>query len=328
MNSAIKIGYKEIIKSISKELELFEEEYRQQFRTESFVIQPLLDYLIVTKGKWFRPILFFLSQGLINRPKPESVRIAVLLELLHAATLIHDDVVDSSPKRRGRKTLNEKWGDKVSVLTGDFLLAKVLKLGVDSRWPEVLGVISRVVTKMADCELRQVIQTHEEDQTPESYFRVIQDKTAGFFAAASELGGIVAEADSHEKERLVFIGDCFGMAFQIRDDILDLSGSCGQMGKPVRQDIYNGKITLPLIFALEKASIAERDAVFNNLYRGEEEKRVWILEFVKEKGGIRRAQEKAEHYIKEATQILESFKPSVYRNALEKLFVYDLVRNG
>ena len=257
MNSAIKIGYKEIIKLISKELELFEEEYRQQFRTESFVIQPLLDYLIVTKGKWFRPILFFLSQGLINRPKSESVRIAVLLELLHAATLIHDDVVDSSPERRGRKTLNEKWGDKVSVLTGDFLLAKVLKLGVESRWPEVLGVISRVVTKMADCELRQVIQPPEEDQTPESYFRVIQDKTAGFFAAASELGGIVAGADSVENERLIFIGDYFGMAFQIRDDILDLSGSCGQMGKPVRQDTYNGKITLPLIFALEKASIAE-----------------------------------------------------------------------
>ena len=312
--------------SIAKELELFEKEYYLQLDSGSVSLQPLFYYIKQQRGKWLRPALFFLSQGLVDSPQPTTVRIAVLIEFLHLATLLHDDVVDHSPVRRGKKTLNKVWGERISVLMGDYLLAKVLSLGIDSRQPEILEIISRVVIEMGEGELWEALEEKNIDIPVEEYLRAIYQKTAVFFGAVCELGGLVVSASSSERERLRQFGEAFGMAFQIRDDILDFAGSAELLGKPVGQDIDNGKITLPLIFALSGISLEEKQVLFRKLKRKTEEDRRWIEKFVKERDGIRKSQERAVAFTNKSMDILETFPLSIYRESMGKLVIKDLKR--
>ena len=312
--------------SIAKELELFEKEYSLQLDSEKAFLQPLFYYIKQQRGKWLRPALFFLSQGLVDSPRPTTVQIAVLIELLHLATLLHDDVVDHSLVRRGKKTLNAVWNERISVLMGDYLLARVLSLGVEARRPEILEIISRVVVEMGEGELWEVLEGKNIDIPVEEYLRAIYQKTAVFFGAVCELGGLVISASFSEKERLRQFGEAFGMAFQIRDDILDFSGSAEFMGKPVGQDIDNGKITLPLIFALEKISPKGKKDISQRLKRKTEKDRRWIEEFVKERNGIRKSQEKAVVFTEKSIEILKTFPHSIYRESMEKLVTEDLER--
>jgi len=312
--------------SVTKELELFEKEYSLQLNSGSVFLQPLFYYIKQQRGKRLRPALFFLSQGLIDLPRPATVRVAVLIELLHLATLIHDDVVDHSSVRRGKKTLNTVWGDRVSVLMGDYLLARVLSLGVETRQSEILEVISRVVLEMGEGELWEVLEGKSIDTTVEEYLRAIYQKTAVFFGAVCELGGLVISASPSEKEKLRQFGEAFGMVFQIRDDILDFSGSAELMGKPVGQDVHNGKITLPLIFALDGISMKDKKNILQKLKRKTGEDRKWVKKFIKERNGIEKTQEKAVIFAKESMEILMTFEPSIYRESMEKLVTGDLER--
>ncbi|MCJ7697093.1 MAG: polyprenyl synthetase family protein, partial [Thermoplasmata archaeon] len=280
------------------------------------------------KGKRIRPIIFFLSQGLVGSPSLESIRVAVLLEILHTATLIHDDIVDDSSVRRGKKTPNALWGNKVSVLLGDYLLAKVLLLGVKVQWNGVLEIISNVVMEMGRGELRQVIIGTTEYINENEYYKIITDKTAALFQATCELGGLVLHASQAEKSRLNQFGEYFGMSFQIRDDILDLTGYTKLTGKPSGQDIFNGKITLPLILALGHASKEERERLFKKLDNIKNKNTKWILQFINSKKGIERAQTQSEIFAKKAIEILNTFKPSVYRESMEQLVMHDLKRVG
>jgi octaprenyl-diphosphate synthase len=254
------------------------------------------------------------------------VPIAVLLELLHAATLVHDDVVDESPVRRGEETPFLKWGSKISVLMGDYLFARVLSMGVSSRWPEVLHVISEMVMKMADCELRQAFGVFDPIPTDKGYYEIIEGKTAGFFSAACHLAGIVVKEDRNEMEKLRRLGYHFGMAFQIRDDILDLEGAQNRMGKPEFQDLDNGKITLPLILALEGARQEEKDRLLRLMGSDRREEHDKILAFIHEKKGLEKAQEKAVTFTGEAQALLDTFPGSEYRKSMERLLHYHLER--
>ena len=323
-----KIILDEISSPITEELQLFEREYHHQLSSDTDFLQPLLDYIRNSRGKRLRPILFFLSQGLMSRPNAESVKIAVLLELLHTATLIHDDVVDGSSERRGRKTMNAVWGNHISVLVGDYLLSKVLALGVKSGWEGILEVVSKVVMDMGKGELRQTLEGIGKRLTVDEYFLIIREKTAGLFMAACELAGLVMTASPGEKNRLHRLGETFGMAFQIRDDILDFSGYSERMGKPVGQDVSNGRATLPFIMALEGATEEETRRVLQRFERGTDDDGDWIREFVKKRGGIEKAQEKVRHFIDQAEKILASFEPSIYRESLERLMAHNLESLG
>jgi len=317
---------KEIISSISEEIELFEKAYLFQFQSDRDFLRPLLNYIGKKRGKRLRPILFFLSQGLVRKPDPNSIPIAVLLELLHTATLVHDDIVDNAAVRRGEKTVNALWGDRVSVLVGDYLLAKVLALGVQSCWKGVLDVVSRVVMDMGRCELRQSLSPENREMREKAYFQLIQEKTAGLFAASCELGGLIVPVSLEEKKWLNHFGDYFGMVFQIRDDILDVSGHAEKMGKPVGQDVFNGKATLPLILALEEISEEERQNVITMLKLSKEGDGKWIAEFIKKNSGLEKAQERAEDLTQKALAILKNFKSSVYRDSMERLVMHNLER--
>ena len=274
-------------------------------------------------------MLFFLTQGLVGRPDPDSVSIAVMIELLHTATLIHDDVVDHSPQRRGRKSLNALWGDRVSVLVGDYLFAKVLELGVEAGWDDVLRIVSKAVSDMGRGELREELQDDKRSSNVDEYYDRIRDKTSGFFSASCELGGLVVGAGEAEKARLREFGEMYGMAFQIRDDILDFSGYTDRMGKPVGQDVSNGRMTLPLILALSDATGEEKKKVLDGLEEASVSKDDgrWIVRFVVERGGVDGAQQTALRFADEAVDILKTFGPSEYRDSLEMLVAYDLVRD-
>ncbi len=314
---------------IRRELELFENEYALQFQSKSDSLFPFLCYINQEKGKRIRPILFFLSQGLIGSPTLESICVAVLLEILHTATLIHDDIVDGSFVRRGKKTPNALWGNKVSVLLGDYLLAKVLLLGVKVQWNGVMEIIAKVVMDMGHGELRQVVIGSTSEYINENeYYQIIKDKTAALFQATCELGGLVLHASQEEKSRLSQFGEYFGMSFQIRDDILDLTGYAEVMGKPSGQDIFNGKLTLPLILALTNVSKKEREQFFKRVESMKTENIKWILQFINSKKGIERAQTQSEIFAKKAIEILNTFKPSVYRESMEMLVMHDLKRIG
>ncbi len=328
MHQTVNITLEEVSNIITNELDCFEKEYLGQFQTDNTFLQPLLNHIGQLRGKRLRPILFFLSQGLFGQPNLKSTQIAVLLELLHTASLIHDDVVDGSSIRRGRRTLNAIWGDRVSVLVGDYLLAKVLSLGVEVSWKGVLDTISRVVLDMGQGEIQQIMGGRVEGMTVEEYFRVVKQKTAGLIAAACELGGRVMDAPSSERMQLSRFGEYFGTAFQIRDDILDLSGVVYLMGKPVGQDFSNGRVTLPILLALDGSSDKEKERVFKELENSTESDGKWIRKFVEKRGGILRAQERAAFFSKKAVDVLELFKPSIYREGLERLVMYDLKRVG
>lgn len=328
MQQSVQTTLEDIVHPISEALKCFEEEYRLQLQTDADFLQPFLDYIAQKRGKRLRPILFFLSQGLVDRPRSDSVMVAVLIELLHTATLIHDDVVDRSFVRRGRSTLNALWGDRVSVLVGDYLLAKMLALGVGMQNGAVLETVARIVQNISRGELRQTTEGAEENLSVETYLQIVRDKTADLFGAACELGGLMVSASESETDLLRRFGEMYGLVFQIRDDVLDISGSPDVMGKPAGQDVMNGKVTLPLLLALEGRPRAEKQSFFDRLKHDANGNDGWLGEFIREGCGIDRAQKEAENYAKEALKMLESFKSSLYRKSMEKIVIHNLNRPG
>lgn len=325
MHSDTQIRLQRAMRPISEAMVHFEDSYVSAFREGVPFLQPVLSYIGEGDGKRLRPILYFLSQGLVSRPDPDSADVAVMLELLHTATLIHDDVVDGSPERRGRKSLNAIWGDRVSVLVGDYLFARVLEMGVDSGRRGVLRMLSRVVADMGRGELRQELRDASHVTTEEEYYQHVREKTAGLFVAACCLGGLVADGSEEELARLERFGEAYGTAFQIRDDILDFTGRAGDLGKPVGQDLSNGTMTLPLILALERADAGERETIVRKLGREDGQA---VHNFVEEGGGIGLAGEKACDCLSSAMHILRTFPDSDYRRSLEDLVDFDRQREG
>ena len=307
------------IRPVHNELSLFESELRAALEVEDVSIKPLFMPLLKDRGKRLRPIFFFLVQGLFSKPDKRSVDVAVLIELLHTATLIHDDVIDCSTERRGGTTLNALWGDRISVLMGDFLLARVLQIGIHSRWPRVLETITPVVLSMVTAELRHEKEPPAEAMSEAFYFRVIKDKTAGLFSAAAVLAGIVKDASHDRIEILSRLGELYGIAFQIRDDILDVTGSPDRMGKPSGQDVLNGRWTLPLLMAWQNASQSERKELFKKMDSKGPDDIAWIRTFIIRHQGATHALRKCEDIVSQAIGLLNGFDPSIYKEALMSL---------
>jgi octaprenyl-diphosphate synthase len=311
---------------IREELELFENEYERQLATEDELLKPVLNYVIVKRGKRIRPIVFFLSQGLIRKPCHQSMPLAAMIEILHTASLIHDDVVDRSKKRRGSDTLNTVWNNRVSVLMGDYLLAKVLKIGVAHPSRRVLELLSQIVLKMGEGELHHTLRNEDVPFSAEDYLSVVRNKTAGLFSAACELGGLAVSASPDQIKRLNALGENIGICFQIRDDILDLNGSFDRMGKPAGQDFLNGTVTLPVIYAIEEALAHGENISYSDIRSGYFTGDTWIKEFVDRYGGIKKALMRMEEFSDRAIHLLRTFEPSIYREAFEELIMNDCVR--
>ena len=311
---------------IESELDIFNEKFKESIRSKVGLVDLVAKYIIRQKGKKVRPLLVLLSAKIIGEVNERSYRGAVLVELLHTATLVHDDVVDNANKRRGVWSINALFKNKVAVLMGDYLLSRGLMIAVDGKDFDFLGVITNTVKRMSEGELLQIQKTRKLDIDEETYYRVISDKTASLLETCCEIGALSATDNPEYHLAMKKFGQSVGMAFQIRDDILDYEGTVKMMGKPVGGDIKEKKITLPLIYSLNQVSKKEAAHIIKLIKNGSKNNDIKeIIKFVRENGGIDYALETARSYSNKAKESLKILPDSQSKVALEALvdFVID-----
>jgi octaprenyl-diphosphate synthase len=312
-------AFQDVLPLIAFDLERFESEYRSQFRSPDASLQPIFTYVERLRGKRLRPLITFLAQGLVRPSAARNIRIAVLLELLHTSSLLHDDVVDGADLRRGVRSLNAVAGNKRSVLAGDFLMAHMLDLALRMNIPGLLAVLSRTLLGMTRSELLQTEMIRLESLSEALYLDIVSGKTAGLFEAAGELAARAQKASESDAERLGRFGHAFGMAFQIRDDIQDITGNAEAIGKPIGKDLDNGQLTLPLLLAVERSDPDDRARCLEVLKRFSPGDGEWIRDFIRRMHGVEEAEARAAAYARDAVSELDSFPDSEFKHALTRL---------
>lgn len=320
----------EIIQPIEAELARFREEFKAAMTSEVGLLDKVAAYLLRQKGKQARPMLVLLSANVAGGVTDGSYRAAALVELLHTATLIHDDVVDTADMRRGLPAINALWKNKVAVLMGDYLLSRGLLLALKHKDYLFLEIVSDAVKRMSEGELLQIEKTRTLDIDEATYFKIISDKTASLIATACEIGAASATDDPDIRQRLRECGEALGVAFQIQDDILDYLGKSSKTGKPVGGDIKEKKITLPLIYALSRASEPERKAIIA-LLKSDKKRALFsrdIIAFAAEHGGIDYAEQTAKRFAQKALDALAPFPDSPSKRALERFVAFAVSRQN
>jgi len=275
-------------------------------------------YIMRQRGKRVRPALVFLAAGACGTIGERSFIAAAMVELLHTATLVHDDVVDQADMRRGVASINAVWKNKVAVLVGDYFLSRGLLIAVNSGEFDYLRVTSDAVRRMSEGELLQMQKSRQKTIDEETYFRIISDKTASLISTCCAVGAISATDDEAKRAALTQYGELVGLAFQIRDDVLDYTSRTFILGKPVGNDIREGKVTLPLIYAMAKADSSDAKKILGIVKskRADRKDVARVIDFVERNGGISAAQERAEALKQQAVSQLEGFAPSIYQSAL------------
>jgi octaprenyl-diphosphate synthase len=297
-------------------LERFEEEFILALDAPDGPDHPGLKGAVIGTGKRLRPVLHILAQGAANPGRPPEPGAAVLLELLHSASLLHDDVVDGTDRRRGLKSLNAVEGNRFSVLTGDYLMAKTLSLAVARHRPFVLPALSGALLVMTRAELKQAGNGGAAGVTEKEALDIAYGKTACLMETACELGGRLAGAAEDRIAALRLYGRHFGLAYQIRDDIQDVTGDEALLGKPVGQDVGNGRWTLPLVLALDESGPEDRRSCLRRMERRSPGDRKWIRDFILRHGGAENAERRARTELTEAGRRLTGLPESAYRNGL------------
>lgn len=307
---------------IAKELAEFEQYFREAMRSKVALLDTVTRFILRRKGKQIRPMFIFLSAKLLGEVGPASYHAAALIELLHTATLIHDDVVDDSMQRRGFFSLNALWGNKIAVLVGDYLLSKGLLLSLEHKAHRLLELSSEAVREMSEGELLQIEKARRLDIREEVYFEIIRKKTASLIASACACGAASVTDNEEDIQKMKLFGEYIGIAFQIRDDLFDFGD--GDAGKPQGNDLQEKKMTLPLIHALQQVDSKSRD-YYVNIVRRENtnpEKIQEVSNFVIASPGIAYAQEKMYEYRAKAFELLDSFEENAAREALRDLVVF------
>ncbi|WP_026813796.1 polyprenyl synthetase family protein [Arenibacter certesii] len=308
----------QIKEPINMEMELFEKKFYESMSSKVALLNRITYYIVNRKGKQMRPMFVFLTAKMLNSGEvnERTYRGAAVIELIHTATLVHDDVVDDSNKRRGFFSINALWKNKIAVLVGDYLLSKGLLLSIDHGDFDLLRIISVAVREMSEGELLQIEKARRLDITEEIYYEIIRQKTATLIAACCSLGACAVKPDSTDVETFRKFGELIGMAFQIKDDLFDYGEE--RIGKPTGIDIKEQKMTLPLIYVLNNCSKEERKWLINSVKNhNKDKKRVKkVITFVKENGGLDYAVEKMLAYKEEALALLESYPESDYKNSL------------
>lgn len=311
---------------IEIEMKEFEKKFRDSMKTNVMLLDQIMKYIIHRKGKQIRPMFVFLTAGALGNISDATYRGAALIELLHTATLVHDDVVDDSNYRRGFFSINALWKNKIAVLVGDYLLSRGLLLSVDNGDFELLKLVSTAVKEMSEGELLQIEKARKLDITEDIYFEVIRQKTASLIASCCAVGAASANADVETIKKAKLLGEKIGMAFQIKDDLFDYGDA--EIGKPTGIDIKEKKMTLPLIYALNNCSYLEKKKIIN-LIKNESNKPAKVTEvidFVKISGGIQYTTSVMNSYVDQAFSMLEEFPDSKYKTALKSLIQFTIDR--
>jgi octaprenyl-diphosphate synthase len=313
---------------IAREMQEFEPKFRASMKTKVLLLDKVMSYIVKRKGKQMRPMFVFLSAGTCGGINDSTFRGASLIELLHTATLVHDDVVDEANYRRGFFSVNALWKNKVAVLVGDFLLSRGLILSIENKDFNLLKIVTNAVKEMSEGELLQIEKSRRLDINEEVYYDIIRQKTASLIASCCAVGASSSGAGEEMVEKMRTFGEKIGMAFQIKDDLFDYGEM--EIGKPLGIDIKEKKMTLPLIYALAHSGWMEKRRIIS-IVRNESEnpKKVKeVIAYVKQSGGIQYAVGKMSEYHLEAMTILESFPPSDYRNSLKHLVQFTIDRTN
>ncbi|MCC5930175.1 MAG: polyprenyl synthetase family protein [Cyclobacteriaceae bacterium] len=317
---------KDIKAPIATEMEIFEKKFRGAMKSNVLLLDKIMTYIVKRKGKQMRPMFVFLSAGVAGEIQESTYRGAALIELLHTATLVHDDVVDDAHYRRGFFSINALWKNKIAVLVGDYLLSKGLLLSLEHDDFELLKIVSNAVREMSEGELLQMEKARKLDIDEAVYYDIIRQKTASLIASCCAVGASSSGADPEMVEKLRYFGEKIGMAFQIKDDLFDYGAA--EIGKPLGIDIKEKKMTLPLIHALKQISGLERvQLIYKIKHRSHKSKVIAeVIEFVKNKGGIEYATGVMEHYYQEAMEVLSTFPQNEFTEALSQLVTYTINR--
>ena len=309
-------------KIIGKELELFEMHFKEAVKSRVSLLDRIMQYIVKRKGKQMRPMFVLLSAKLNGEINDASYRAASLVELLHTATLVHDDVVDDALERRGFFSINALWKNKIAVLVGDYLLSKGLLLSLENKDFEILTILSDAVKKMSEGELLQMEKTRNLNFDESVYYEIIYGKTASLLASSCAAGASSVTKDPEQIQKMKDFGEYVGMAFQIKDDLFDYGDEL--IGKPTGNDIKEKKLTLPLIHILQKCSPALKKEIIYIVKNNNNDKRKvkFVIDHVKALGGIEYAHAKMIEYRDKALVVLNSFPPSMTRDALEELVRY------
>ena len=304
---------------IEAELKEFERHFRASMHSNVSLLDRITYYIVRRKGKQVRPMFVFLSAKLCGAVNESSYSAASLVELLHTATLVHDDVVDDANQRRGFFSINALWKNKIAVLVGDYLLAKGLLLAIDRKEFQLLEIVSNAVKEMSEGELLQIEKARKLDIEESVYFEIIKGKTASLIGAACGAGAASTNKDPEVVQKMIRFGEKIGMAFQIKDDLFDFGTD--DVGKPLGIDIKEKKLTLPLIYALQQTDTRTRRSVLRNIkkHHNKKEKVAEVIEFVRNSGGLEYAQDVMYRYRSEAFEILHQFPTSDTRDSLENL---------
>ena len=317
---------KEIQAPIAAEMDAFEGKFRQFMKSDVMLLDQIMNYIVRRKGKQIRPMFVFLSAGVFGTINEATHRGAALIELLHTATLVHDDVVDDSNYRRGFFSINALWKNKIAVLVGDFLLSRGLLLSIDNGDFALLRLVSDAMREMSEGELMQIEKARRLDITEAIYFEIIRQKTATLIASCCAVGASSVEASRDSVEQARLFGEKVGIAFQIKDDLFDYGNA--EIGKPLGIDIKEKKMTLPLIYALSKTDWFTKRRIINAIKNESDKpkKVAEVIDFVKQSGGIQYATQVMQRFVDEANTILQNFAPSPYRDALMGLVQFTIER--
>ena len=314
----------QIKKPIYDEMDLFEQKFTDSMFSQVALLNRITHFIVNRKGKQMRPMFVFLVAKLLGKGKvnERTFRGASVIELIHTATLVHDDVVDDSNRRRGFFSINALWKNKIAVLVGDYLLSKGLLLSIENEDFDLLKIISIAVREMSQGELLQIEKARDLDITEEIYYEIIRQKTATLLASCCALGAQSVNASPKEVKQMYEFGELLGMAFQIKDDLFDYGER--KIGKPIGIDIKEKKMTLPLIYTLNNVNIDEKRIIINIVknHNNDKVKVKSLIHLVKERGGLDFAIIKMEEYKTQAMQLLSEFPKNEYRDALELMLNY------
>ncbi|MEY3049462.1 MAG: hypothetical protein RL365_1500 [Bacteroidota bacterium] len=316
----------EIIAPVEKELAEFEQFFSSTMKSDVPLLDKVTHYLVKRKGKQIRPLFVFLSCKMFSETNSKSFDAAALVELLHTATLVHDDVVDDANERRGYFSVNALWKNKIAVLVGDYMLSRILLLSIENQNTDLLAIIARSVREMSEGELLQIEKARKLDITEDVYFEVIRKKTASLIATCCEAGYLASGGKTHREVMRLF-GEKVGLAFQLKDDIFDF-GSAADIGKPTGNDIREQKMTLPIIYTLKNAPIAEATEL-KNIIKNHNESESHIrkaIDLVKRNKGIEYAEERMRSLGNEAKALLDEFPDNQAKMALLGLVEYTMNR--
>jgi len=330
LKNQVNNSYFQLKESVDSKLLLVEEKIKSKLLSKVELVQKMTDYHLETGGKRLRALLTLGSAKMCGYSKgTRDINLAACVELIHAATLMHDDVIDNGSLRRGKKTLNKIWNNHSSVLIGDYLLSRCFEMMVEDGNLEVLKLLSSTSSKIAQGEVLQLQHQGEVDMLEETYLKIISAKTAELFAAATKVGAILSNMKNKEKDALEFYGRNLGLTFQIADDTLDYNSELKLFGKKIGQDFYEGKITLPIILLFQKASHQEKEKLKNIFSKDTRDKDDldYSLSLIKKYDIIKTCYQKAEHYINLASNALSLFNDCEEKNILENLTSFSLTRN-